>query len=335
MGAGWKFEVIRETLKEEDNQLSVSMLCDVAGVSRSSYYRWVNSEGMREAREKKDREEFELILKAYNQRGYNKGAGGIYMCMAHWTPPVIMNLKKIRRLMDKYGLMCPVRKANPYRRMAKALKTNHVADNLLERKFREYGPRRVLLTDITYIPYSGKFAYLSTILDAYTKQILSYVLSDSLEVDFVLETVKKLVKDHRIELTKETLIHSDQGCHYTSTSFIRLVNDKGLRQSMSRKGNCWDNAPQESFFGHMKDEIDVSKCSRYREVKTIIDDWMSYYNNERYQWQLAKLSPNEYYNYITTGVYPLRGVIKEPGRKEGCVGQDRVWSKEERKDDKA
>ena len=311
MSAGWKFEVIHKTLQEEDNQLSVSMLCEIAGVSRSGYYRWVNSADIREEREQKDREDFEQILKAYNQRGYSKGARGIYMCMVHWNPPVVMNLKKIRRLMDKYGLVCPIRKANPYRRMAKALKTNNVADNILNRKFKEYGPRKVLLTDITYIPYNGKFAYLSTVLDAYTKQILSYVLSDSLEVDFVLETVNKLVKNHGIELAKETLVHSDQGCHYTSASFIQLINDKELRQSMSRKGNCWDNAPQESFFGHMKDEIDVSQCSKYREVKTIIDDWMDYYNNERYQWQLAKLSPNEYYGYITTRIYPLKGIVNE------------------------
>ena len=167
----------------------------------------------------------------------------------------------------------------------------------------------MLLTDISYIPYHGTFAYLSTILDAYTKQILSYVLSDSLEVDFVLETVNKLIKKHGVELTKETLIHSDQGCHYTSTSFIQLLNDKELRQSMSRRGNCWDNAPQESFFGHMKDEIDVSECTKYREMKAIVDDWMVYYNNSRYQWQLAKLSPNEYYEYIITGIYPLEGIV--------------------------
>ena len=80
---------------------------------------------------------------------------------------------------------------------------------------------------------------------------------------------------------------------------------------MSRKGNCWDNAPQESFFGHMKDEIDVRDCTNYREVKKIIDDWMNYYNNERYQWNLAKLSPNEYYEYITTGNYPLKGIVNE------------------------
>ena len=108
MSSGWKFEVIQKTLQEDDNQLSVSMLCDIAGVSLSGYYRWINAAGVREQREIKDQEDFELILKAYNQRGYSKGARGIYMCMLHWNPPVIMNLKKIRRLMDKYGLKCPI-----------------------------------------------------------------------------------------------------------------------------------------------------------------------------------------------------------------------------------
>lgn len=316
MSTSWKFEVIHNTLQEEDNRLSVSMLCDIAGVSRSGYYRWVSAANVRNEKEIKDREDFELILKAYNQRGFNKGARSIYMCMLHWDPPVVMNLKKIRRLMEKYGLKCPIRKANPYRRMAKAIKTNNVAENLLNRQFTAYGPRKVLLTDITYIPYNGAFCYLSTILDAYTKQVLSYVLSDSLEVDFVLETVNKLIRDHGIELDKETLIHSDQGCHYTSTSFIRLLKDEQLRQSMSRKGNCWDNAPQESFFGHMKDEIDVSGCTKFREVKVIVDDWMNYYNTERYQWQLAKLSPDEYYKYITTGIYPLEGIVNYKGNEQ-------------------
>ena len=282
------------------------MLCEIAGVSRSGYYRWINAAKHREEQEVKDRADFEIILKAYNYRGYSKGARGIYMTLLHQEEPVIMNVKKIRRLMKKYGLKCPIRKANPYRRMAKALKTNNVAKNLVNREFRLHGPRTILLTDITYIPYNGIFCYLSTILDAYTKQILSYVLSDSLEVDFVLETVNQLIEKHKITLTTKTIIHSDQGCHYTSCSFIQLLQDKKLRQSMSRKGNCWDNAPQESFFGHMKDEIDLSNCKTFEEVKSIIDDWMDYYNNERYQWDLAKLSPNEYYEYITTGVYPLK-----------------------------
>lgn len=189
--------------------------------------------------------------------------------------------------------------------MAKALRTNNVADNLLQREFTEHGPRFVLLTDITYIPFDGHFFYLSTIMDAYTKQVLSYILSESLELDFVLETFNLLMNTHGISLQAETLIHSDQGCHYTSYKFIQLIKDSNLRQSMSRRGNCWDNAPQESFFGHMKDEIDLSKCRDFSDVKYKIDDWIDYYNNDRYQWQLAKLSPNEFYQFITTGIYPL------------------------------
>ena len=301
-----KFEIIHDVVSKENNMLNISMLCDIAGVSRSGYYRWVNAAEYREKQELKDRADFEIILKAYNHRGYSKGAKGIYMHLIHQEEPIVMNLKKIRRLMKKYNLICPIRKANPYRRMAKALKTSNVAENLVNREFTKYGPRKILLTDITYIPYNGKFCYLSTILDACTKQILAYVLSDSLEVDFVLETVNILIEKHRVDITTETIIHSDQGCHYTSCSFIQLLKDKKLRQSMSRKGNCWDNAPQESFFGHMKDEIDLSNCKTFEEVKKIIDDWMDYYNNERYQWNLAKLSPNEYYEYIKTGIYPLK-----------------------------
>ena len=228
------------------------------------------------------------------------------MRLLHQDPPVRMNIKKLRRFMNKFGLACPIRKANPYRRMLKAIRTSHIAENLLNRDFTGLGARKVLLTNIIYIPCNGVFFYLSTIFDAFTRQVLAYVLSDSLEVDFVLETVNRLLEQHRISLSTETLIHSDQGCHYTSCRFIQIVKDAQLRQSMSRRGNCWDNAPQESFFGHMKDEIDLSKCSCFSEVKAVIDDWINYYNNDRYQWQLAKLSPNEYYEYITTGQYPLQ-----------------------------
>ena len=300
-------------LQKENNLLTVSMLCEIAQVSRSGYYNWVNSENTRIEKENNDRKDFEIILEAYQYRGYNKGARGIYMRLLHMDPPVIMNVKKIRRLMKKYNLFCPIRQANPYRRMAKALKTNNVADNLLNREFKKHGPRMVLLTDITYIPYNNARCYLSVILDAFTKEVLSYVLSISLEVDFVLDTVNQLIENHGISLSSETLIHSDQGCHYTSYSFIQILKDKQLRQSMSRKGNCWDNAPQESFFGHMKDEIDLSKCKTFDEVKAIIDDWIDYYNNERYQWDLAKLSPREYYKYTTTGEYPIKfGKSKNP-----------------------
>ena len=74
---------------------------------------------------------------------------------------------------------------------------------------------------------------------------------------------------------------------------------------MSRKGNCWDNAPQESFFGHMKDEINLTGMTEFEQIKKAIDDYIDYYNNERYQWDLGKLAPNEFYEFITTGIYPL------------------------------
>ena len=197
-------------------------------------------------------------------------------------------------------------------RMAKAIKTDAVFYNILNREFEEHGPRKVLLTDITYIPYCGIFCYLSVIIDGCTKQALAYVLSESLELDFVLDTVNILIEKHGISLDSETLIHSDQGCHYTSKMFRQIIKDSGLRQSMSRRGNCWDNAPQESFFGHMKDEIGarIKEARSFEEVHIIVDDWMDYYNKDRYQWQLAKLSPDEYYRYLTTGIYPLSTVKK-------------------------
>ena len=114
-----KFELISQMVAQENNRMTVTELCAIAHVSRSGYYRWVDAASKRAEREKTDHDDFELILWAYRKRGYTKGARGIYMCLLHRHPAVIMNLKKIRRLMDKYGLMCPIRRANPYRRMVR------------------------------------------------------------------------------------------------------------------------------------------------------------------------------------------------------------------------
>ena len=264
---GTRFEAVREALADKNNVLTVKDLCELAGVSRSGYYNWIRSENARVLREAKDQEAFEKILEAYQFRGYAKGVRGIHMRLLHMG--VLMNVKKIRRLMRKYRLVCPIRKPNPYRRLHKSIQMGNTAENLVNREFESHGPRAVLLTDITYIPLNGAFCYLSTILDACTKQVLAYVLSESLEVDFVLETVNLLVKNHGISLSKETIIHSDQGTHYTSLKFIQLVKNNDLRQSMSRRGNCWDNAPQESFFGHMKDELasEISGWASFEDVK--------------------------------------------------------------------
>jgi len=309
-----KFNLIFKALMQDGSQLDVSNLCKLAGVSRSGYYNWINSADRRAQYEKNDREDFDRILKAYQFRGYAKGARGIYMRLLH--EGIQMNRKKIRRLMRKYGLVCPIRSPNPYKAMMRAIKTSHVAENKVNREFLKHGARKILLTDITYLFFKGGCCYLSTILDAYTHEILAYRLSISLEVDFVLDTVDKLVKRYGCSLDDETIVHSDQGVHYTSNAFIQKLRDLNFVQSMSRKGNCWDNAPQESFFGHMKDEIMyyVEKCSTFEEVKYRVDDWMDYYNNDRYQMDLLKLSPTEYYEYLITDIYPLEKFFNKPSR---------------------
>jgi putative transposase len=292
-------------IERDNNLLNISLLCLTARVSRSGYYRWQNNIHIRNEKEEKDKKDFELILEAYRFRGYDKGSRGIHMRFLNQG--IRTNRKKIQRLMNKYGLKCPIRKANPYRRMTKAMKTNNISENLVNREFQEHGPGIILLTDITYLFYNHRHkAYLSVIKDAYTKQVMAYAVSESLAVDFVLETVNMLIQDHGISLTEETILHSDQGCHYTSISFRQLLKDKNLRQSMSRRGNCWDNAPQESFFGHMKDEIHLERCNSFLDLKLEIDNYMDYYNNDRYQWKLAKLSPNKYAIYSKTGEYPIK-----------------------------
>lgn len=307
-----KFDVIHKTIQNDGNMLNISELCKIAGVSRAGFYKWIKSEKAKVIKEEQDKADFDLILTAYKHKGYDKGVRSIYMRLLHLNPPVVINLKKIRRLMHKFNLRCPIRKPNPYRKISKAMQTSRVAPNLLNREFRIHGARKVLLTDITYIPrYSHhkdgilKYTYVSVIMDAFTKEILSCVCSTSLEVDFVLQTVNLLIDNYNNELKTDVLIHSDQGCHYTATKFIDILKDFNIRQSMSRRGNCWDNAPQESLFGHMKDELKLLPSDAHHQIETKVLNWINYYNNERYQWRLAKLSPKEYYTYITTGEYPL------------------------------
>lgn len=300
-----KFRMIRDAVSRDENLLSITGLCRIAGVSRSGYYRWIGAEKTRQAKERADRQDFEKILEAYRFRGYAKGARSIHMRLLHQN--IRMNVKKIRRLMKKFQLFCPIRKPNPYRRMARQMRTEHTAGNVVRREFRLHGARKILLTDITYLFYRGGKCYLSVIMDAYTKEALAWELSESFDVGFVLETVDALIRDHGMSLDDETVIHSDQGCHYTSLAFIGKLREASFVQSMSAKGCCWDNAPQECFFGHMKDEIraEIAKSESYTEVLRVVEDWMDYYNKDRYQWDLLKLSPAEFYEYQRTGIYPL------------------------------
>jgi putative transposase len=274
-------------------------LCKLVGVSRSGYYNYFSSKSQkaRVQHEKQDFKVKDIIMKAYNFKGRKKGARQIKMTLAGQYG-IVYNLKRIRRVMKKYGIICPIRKANPYRRMIKATKEHSVLPNLLNRNFKQGIPRKVLLTDITYLFYGkGKKAYLSTIKDSSTNEILAYNVSDSLTLDIATDTIHKL-KNNEVKLAKDALIHSDQGAHYTSPTFHKLVKSYGLKQSMSRRGNCWDNAPQESFFGHFKDEANIKSCHSLDELREEIDQYMNYYNNYRYQWKLKKMTPVEYRNHL-------------------------------------
>ncbi|MCP1143657.1 IS3 family transposase [Lysinibacillus endophyticus] len=291
------FQLISDTLEQFPFKRMVTYFCALLNVSRSGYYNYLKTSETRATKELKDREARDLILKAFNRRGYKKGSRSIKMTLEH-DFGIVMNRKKIQRIMRKYGIVCPHRKANPYKQIAKATKEHRVVPNKLERQFKQGVPGKVLLTDISYIPYNGTMAYLSTIKDGSTNEILAYHVSDRITLDLATKTVEKLFRNKRVKLHPEAFIHSDQGVHYTSPKFQKLLKHYKLGQSMSRRGNCWDNAPQESFFGHLKDEVDFSMVKTLDELRAKIDHYMVYYNNYRYQWNLKKMAPVQYRNHL-------------------------------------
>lgn len=151
------------------------------------------------------------------------------------TKKTVVNRKKVQRIMRKYGLQCPIRRANPYRKIAKATQEHRTVPNRFQRQFDQSAPKKVLLTDITYLRgKDGFLGYLSTILDGATKEVLAYAVADRITLDMALDTVNDLVAKHGEDLLAQALLHSDQGSHYTSPIFQKLVQKNGLTQSMSR-----------------------------------------------------------------------------------------------------
>lgn len=292
------YQLIYETIEQNQFKRMTKYFCDLLDVSRSGYYSYLKASTNRESREKLDLEAKEMVLKAFDRRGYKKGSRSIKMVLEN-DYNLNFSRKKIQRIMRKYGIVCPHRRGNPYKKIAKATKEHQVVSNKLNREFKQGIPGKVLLTDITYLPYNGNcMAYLSTIKDASTNQILAYDVSDRITLDIATRTIQKLMNNKNITLHKKAFIHSDQGSHYTSPRYQKLLKKYGLDQSMSRRGNCWDNAPQESFFGHLKDEVDYRSARTLKNLKAKINHYMVYYNNYRYQWNLKKMTPNQYRNHL-------------------------------------
>lgn len=288
------FELIRITIRDNNLKNVVSYLCASAGVSRSGYYNYLSNESKRERREEIDIKVRDDILMAISFRGYKKGSRSIKMLLEDKFG-ICYNRKRIMRIMRKYNIVCPIRRKK-YK--YKVTKEHKVCKNYLQREFKQNVPGKVMLTDISYLQYgNAKTAYLSTILDASTNEILSFKVRENMKLDLVISTLNEL-KDNQFVHFDDGMIHSDQGWHYTNPQFRIRAAEMGLQQSMSRRGNCWDNAPQESFFGHLKDELDIKHCNTFDELHTLISDYIDYYNNDRYQWNLNKMTPIQYRNYL-------------------------------------
>ena len=273
-------------------------LCELAGVSRSGYYKWLQTTEQRAVSEDKDYLDYLLIKDVYDAHQGKSGYRLLYMELAERLE-VPMNHKKILRIMRKYNFFAKVRCPNPYRQLAKATHAHKTVPNLLNRQFNQDEPRKVLLTDITYLPYKhGQVAYLSCVKDVATREILAYELSTSLKMGIVEKTLCKLEEALDGMIHPEAIIHSDQGFHYTHPDYQTRVKEIGLVQSMSRRGNCLDNAPMESFFGHLKDEVDYKEALNLEELKRMIERYIDYYNTERKQWTLKKMAPENYRSHL-------------------------------------
>jgi len=273
-------------------------LCKLLAVSPSGYYRWLLAEEKRQLRAVADERDIHLIKEHFDALRGKAGALVIKMRLEQLSG-VVMNHKKIRRLMRKAGLVAMIRQANPYRKMAKATHEHKTCPNLLNRQFDQGEPEKVFLTDITYLRYgSNQWAYLSCVKDGATRQILADCVEATLELPLVERTLQRLFERLDGNIHPEAIIHSDQGMHYTHPKTRLFIAKAGLKQSMSRRGNCWDNASMESFFGHLKDDVDFIDCQTINEVRARVTDYINYYNSERYQWTLKQMTPDEFRGHL-------------------------------------
>ena len=198
-----------------------------------------------------------------------------------------LNHKTVQRLMKKLGLICRVR-MKKYRSYKGEV--GKIADNELKREFHAEKPNQKWVTDVTQFRLFGQKLYLSPILDLYSGDIVSYTISDSPNLEMVTSMLEQAFR----ELPDNTglILHSDQGWHYQHKQYRQMLAEKGIRQSMSRKGNCYDNSVMENFFGHLKSELlYLQKFDSLEHFKAELIDYIDYYNNRRIKARLKGLPP--------------------------------------------
>lgn len=259
-------------------------LLQLADIPRSTYYYWVKSLN----RPDTDTELKELIQSIYDEHEGRYGYRRIRDELRNKGHKV--NHKKVQRIMKELGLKSLVR-MKKYRSYKGTV--GKIAPNILERNFKAEKPNEKWVTDITEFKLFGEKLYLSPILDLYNSEIITYTIGSRPTYSLVSEMLEKSFK--RLTDEDRLLIHSDQGWHYQMKQYRHALKDHGITQSMSRKGNCYDNAVIENFFGIMKSEFlylkDFKSVEHFKEE---LETYINYYNNKRIKAKLKGMSPVQY-----------------------------------------
>jgi transposase InsO family protein len=252
----------------------IKRMCAFFEVSRSGYYDFVKR------MDKPDRDAplaaeisqcQELCRKTY---GYRR-----VQIWLERTKHRYYNPKTVLRVMNKYGLLSEIRRRKKYKVMGQQL---HKYANALGRDFHADRPNQKWVTDISYIHTAQGVLYLSMIRDLYDNSIVAFKTATEQTVNLVLETIKAARKKEAV--AAELLLHSDQGFQYTSHAYFHLTQSYGISPSMSRRGNCFDNAMAENFFSILKTEcIYRQKIKDFAMAKSLIDSYIHFYNHERIQ----------------------------------------------------
>lgn len=256
-------------------------LLSIAQIPRTTYYyhakRLVQADKYAEIREQIT----QIFHENRGRYGYRRVT--MELCNRGYT----INHKTVQRLMREENLVCRVR-MKKYRSYRGAL--GKIAPNLLERNFDATSPNQKWVTDVTEFSLFGQKLYLSPILDLHSQYIVSYTISDRPVLSMVTEMLNKALQ--QIPDRANLILHSDQGWQYQHKQYQRMLKSKGIRQSMSRKGNCLDNAVMENFFGHLKSELlYLQKFESIDIFRAELIAYLDYYNNRRIKEKLKGLPP--------------------------------------------
>lgn len=241
----------------------------------------------------RDAESYKIIKKHHEKTKGKAGIRAIKMLIER-SEGEIFSCNRIERIKKKYNLITQIRKRNKYKQFAKKKQEHKVAPNLLNREFKQDTPNKVFSTDITVHKYHKRKAYTVAFKDLCTNEIVASHVSSRIDMSLVLKGLKKAIRKVPLGDRKDLMIHSDQGFHFTHISYRELLKRNNITQSMSRKGNCIDNAPIESLFGHLKDWIDLKDCKNIGDVRKEVTKQIRYYNYRRPQVGLKKMTPAEY-----------------------------------------